>query len=204
MRDPEFNKQLKQGNPESFSLLYQELRPRMLGYCPLFLKDGNQVEDLIQDCFVYLWDNKNKIKTDKSIENYLFVILRNKCLKVLKDRQLFYSEIPIEELPVNELQYLYQLDFTDKREISIEERLYESLKNAIEELPPKQKTAFIKNKIEGKKQKDIAQEMGVSVKVIEKHISLAKKRLQQKLQKEYDLYAIALAWVYFYIQHFGK
>jgi RNA polymerase sigma-70 factor, ECF subfamily len=192
MYDIVLNKKLKQGNPDAFSTLFKEVQPRMSGYCRLFTIDNEQIEDIIQDCFVHLWDKRNNIDLQKSIESYLFVILRNKCLKILKDRQILKNDIPFEDLSVNELQYLYQLDFTEKKEKSLEERLIISLKEAIEELSPKRKEVFIKNKIEGIKQKDIAEEMGVSVKVIEKHIHQAKEELRKKLEKEYALLSIVI------------
>ncbi|MGQ1786112.1 MULTISPECIES: RNA polymerase sigma-70 factor [unclassified Saccharicrinis] len=195
MNNIEINNSLSQGNPDAFSVIYKELHPRMRSYCRLFIKEADQIEDIVQDCFVHLWDKRGNIDVQKSIESYLFVILRNKCLKVLKDQQLLKNEIPIEELPIQELQFLYQLDFLEKKEKPLEERLIVSLKKAIDELPPKRKKVFIKSKIEGMKQIDIAEEMGVSVKVIEKHISQAKKQLRKKLLKEYAMLTAVIAMI---------
>ncbi|TLX75971.1 RNA polymerase sigma-70 factor [Labilibacter sediminis] len=193
MYDVELNKSLKQGNPDAYSSLFKELQPRMSGYCRLFIKEKDLIEDIIQDCFTHLWDKKENINIHKSIESYLFVILKNKCFKILKEKQLLLDNVNVEEIPVNELQYLYQLDFTDKKERSIEENLITSLKEAIEELPPKRKEVFIKSKIEGKKQKDIAEELNISIKAVEKHISQAKEQLRSKLEKEYAMLSIVIA-----------
>ena len=192
MRELEFRNLLKKGHPEAFSQLFRETYPRMLGYCRLFIKDSKQSEDLVQDCFEKLWEKRSTINPEKSVESLLFVMLRNKCLNVLKEQPIFQSLSVPENLPANELQYLYQLDFTEKEEKSVEERLIVSLKAAIDELPDKRKEAFIKSKIEGKKQKDIAEEMGISVKAVEKHISQAKEQLRKKLEKEYASLAILL------------
>ena len=193
MIDSEQNKMLLEGNPDVFSLLYKELHPRMRSYCHLFIKEEKLIEDLIQDCFVHLWDKRSSIDIYKSVESYLFVILRNRCLKYLKEQRFDKDSIALDDLPINELQYLYQLDFTEKKEKSLEERLISSLKEAIDELPEKRKEVFIKSKIEGIKQKDIAKEMGVSVKVIEKHISQAKEQLRKKLEKDYTMLTVVIA-----------
>ncbi len=193
MYDILLNKKLKQGNPTAYSNLFKELQPRMKSYCRLFIDDEDQIKDLIQDCFIHLWDKRENIDIHKSIESYLFVILKNKCLRILKEKQLSVNNLNIEDLAINEIQYLYQLDFTDKKEKSLEERLISSLKEAIEELPTKRKEVFIKNKIEGKKQKEIAEELNISVKAVEKHISLAKEQLRKKLEKEYAMLSIIIA-----------
>ncbi|MCW3787947.1 RNA polymerase sigma-70 factor [Plebeiibacterium sediminum] len=193
MYDIALNKKLKQGNPEVYSSLFIALQPRMTCYCRLFINDEDQIKDLIQDCFTHLWDKKENIDVHKSIESYLFVILKNKCLRILKEKQLIQNNIYIDELPINELQYLYQLDFTEKKEKTLEESLITSLKEAIDELPTKRKEVFIKSKIEGKKQKEIAVELDISVKTVEKYISQAKEQLRKKLEKEYAMLSIVIA-----------
>ncbi len=193
MYDIALNKKLKQGNPEAYSSLFKELQPRMTCYCRLFINYEDQIKDLIQDCFTHLWDKRENIDIHKSIESYLFVILKNKCLRILKEKQLSLNNVNIEELAINEIQYLYQLDFTEKKEKSLEERLITSLKEAINELPAKRKEVFIKSKIEGKKQKEIAEELDISVKAVEKHISQAKEQLRKKLEKEYAMLSIIIA-----------
>jgi len=177
--------ELKKGNPGTFKEVFILLYPRLKGYCKLFISDTDQVEDVIQETFITLWEKKESIKPDNTLESYVFVILRNKCLNYLKKQQLDGNNLKVEEIVVNELQYLYHLDFTNQEEKSIEETLIEYLKIAVEELPDKMKTVFMKCKIEGKKQKDVADELGISVKMVEKHISKAKQQIREKLIDKY-------------------
>ncbi len=177
--------ELKKGNPATFKEVFRLLYPRMRGYCKLFIFDNDQVEDIIQDTFISLWEKKDSIKPEKTIESYVFVILRNKCLNYVKKQQLDGDNIKLEDIDINELQHLYQLDFTNKEEKSIEELLIDSLKMAVDDLPDKMKTTFIKCKIEGKKQKEVAEELGISIKMVEKHISKAKHQIREKLIAKY-------------------
>jgi RNA polymerase sigma-70 factor (ECF subfamily) len=178
-------KELKRGNPAAFKEVFQLLYPRLKGYCKLFISDNNVVEDIIQETFISLWDMRTSLKTEKSVESLVFVMLRNRCLNVLKKQKLEQGNIPIEQLQINELQYLYQLDFTDKEEKSMEEMLIESFRDAVEELPEKMRVVFQKCKIEGKKQKQVAEELGISLKMVEKHIAKAKLQIRDKLIKQY-------------------
>lgn len=177
--------ELKKGNPRAFKEVFCVLYPRLKGYCKLFISDNSQVEDIIQESFISLWEKSDAINTDKTIESYLFVILRNKCLNFLKKKKLETGKIDIDRLKVEELQFLYQLDFTEKEEKSLEEMLVESFKIAVDELPDKMKAVFTLCKIDGKKQKEVAEELGISIKMVEKHISKAKQQIREKLIQQY-------------------
>lgn len=185
--------ELKRGNPTAFKEVFRLLYPRLKGYCKLFVQDDFQVEDIIQETFISLWDNKDSIKPDKTIESYVFVILRNKCLNFLKKKKLEDSKIDVENLSVVELQFLYQLDFTEKEEKSLEEQLIKSFTNAVDKLPTKMKTVFTLCKIEGKKQKEVAEELGISLKMVEKHIAKAKLQIRQTLILQYPALMILIA-----------
>ena len=184
--------ELKKGNPDAFKEVFRLLYPRLKGYCKLFISDNDQVEDIIQETFVSLWEKKESIKPDKTIESYVFVILRNKCLNFLKKQKLENDQVDIENLKVEELQFLYQLDFTEKEDKSLEEQLIESFKIAVDELPDKMKTVFTLCKIEGKKQKEVAEKLGISIQMVEKHISKAKQQIRGKLIQQYPALIILI------------
>jgi RNA polymerase sigma-70 factor (ECF subfamily) len=164
----------------------------MMGYCQLFVKNKTDAEDIVQECFYGLWENRQKIDLHKSVESLLFVSLRNRCLNYLKEHSRYSFESLQEKAIPNELQYLYQLDFNEGKEMSLEEQLIEALKNAIEELPERKKEILIKNKIEGLKQKEIAEQLGISIKTVEKHLKEAKLELKLKLEKKFASLSVLL------------
>lgn len=173
--------ELKNGNPKAFKEVFRLLYPRLKGYCRLFISDINEVEDIIQESFLVLWERRDSIDPNRRIESFLFVVLRNRCLNYLKSKSFIAENLQIEDLSFSELQYLYQLDFNGREEKGMEELLLESLQKAVDELPPKMKTVFIRCKLQGEKQKDVAEELGISQKMIEKHISKAKTHIHNKM-----------------------
>ncbi len=193
MTDIDFRNKLKNGDPSTFTSFYQETYPRLIGYCSLFIKDSKQIEDLVQDCYESIWTQREKIDTSKSVESFLFVMLRNKCLNFLKSEKAHHNVDLNDDFVVNELQYLYQLDFTAKEGVSIEEELIQSLKTAISDLPEKRKNIFIQCKINGRKQKEVAEELGITVKAVEKHLKAAKDQLRRKLEPKYVHFAILIS-----------
>ncbi|MFV0268653.1 MAG: RNA polymerase sigma factor [Draconibacterium sp.] len=193
MFDIQTNINLKEGNPAAFKDVFRILYPRMKGYCKLFISDEGKVEDLIQETFITLWEKRDFIKTELSVESYLFVVLRNKCLNFLRQERLESATFTMDANEASELQYLYQIDFLGREEKSLEEQLIESLQEAVNELPDKMKQVFTLCKIEGRKQKDVADEIGISLKMVEKHIAKAKEQIKDKLIKQYPTLIIIIS-----------
>lgn len=181
------------GMHDAFEQIFKITYPRLISYCKLFIKSEFIAEDLVQECFLKLWEKRKSIKESESVESLLFVMLRNRCFNYLRDRKALNSEYITDIDNLNELQFIYQIDFTGREGKSIEEKLMESFKNAIDELPLKRKEVFIKCKIEGEKQKDVAQDLGISIKAVEKHISKAKQSIHSKLIVEFPAFASIIA-----------
>ncbi len=193
MFDKEFKLAIRNGDPLAFRDLFKFLFPRMKGYCSLFVSDTDDAEDIIQDCFLKVWEKRASIDVEKSIESYLFVILRNHCLNYLKDNRLKGEMVREETLKINELQYLYQLDLAEREEKSLEEQLIIAFQNCVDSLSRKTGQVFRLCKIEGKKQKEVADELGISLKAVEKHIALAKQQIMKQLSKQYPLWSMMIS-----------
>jgi RNA polymerase sigma-70 factor (ECF subfamily) len=189
----ETKRELQKGNPEAFKEVFRLLYPRLKGYCKLFVPNESEVEDLIQECFITLWENRNSIDIKKRLESFLFVIIRNKCLNFLKSQRLESGNISPENLQVAQLQYMYQLDLAEKEEKSLEELLIQSFQETVDTLPEKMKVVFVKCKLEGKKQTEVAAELGISIKMVEKQILKAKKQIREQLLKKYPALALVIA-----------
>lgn len=193
MENSQLNIRLKEGNPSAYEELFKQTFPRMLGYCRLFIHDQAQSNDLVQECYVKLWEKRNTINISQSIESLLFVMLRNRCLNYLRDQKMRLVDKNIGLIEENELQYLYQIDFTGKEEKSMEIKLIEAIELSIEKLPEKRKMVFKKAKIEGKKNKEVADELGISVKAVEKHIHKAKEQIRKEVLLKFPLMAVLIA-----------
>ncbi|RIH65296.1 RNA polymerase sigma-70 factor [Mariniphaga sediminis] len=193
MFDVKTKSELKKGNPAVFREVFRLLYPRLKGYCKLFISDESEVEDIVQESFLTFWEKHKSINTGKRIESLLFVMVRNRCLNYLKSSRLDWGRISLDNLDVQELQYLYQLDLNEKEEKSLEEMLVLSFREAINNLPDKMKTVFVQCKLEGRKQKEVAEELGISQKMIEKQIAKAKSQIREQLMKQYPTLVVLVA-----------
>lgn len=192
MENFQLNIRLKEGNPSAYKELFKQTFARMLGYCRLFVHDQAQANDLVQECFVKLWEKRTTINTYQSVESLLFVMLRNRCLNYLRDQKLHTVEKDINLVEETELQHLYQLDFIGREEKSMQEELIEAIRKSVEKLPEKRKFVFIKTKIEGKKNKDVADELGISVKAVEKHLHQAKEQIRKEMLLNFPLLTVVI------------
>lgn len=189
------NIELRKGRPYAYKKLFEVLYPRLKVYCSLFIPDNSQVEDIIQESFIALWENRKSIRVEGSIESLVFVMVRNRCLNVLRKKCVEEGGFDMDKMHLNELQYLYHLDFTGKENKSLEEELIESFKLAVDNLPSKMKLVFTRCKMEGRKQTEVAQELGISLKMVEKHISKAKKLIKVKLLEHYPALLVVIAFL---------
>lgn len=184
------NIRLKEGNPAAYEELFKQTFPRMLSYCRLFIHDQSQASDLVQECFIKLWEKHSSIKVTQSVESLLFVMLRNRCLNYLRDQKIHSSEKSLYMIEENELQHLFQLDFMGKEEMTIEEKMIIAIRESVDKLPEKRKMVFIKAKIEGKKNKEVAEELAISLKAVEKHLQQAKAQIRKEILLKFPLISI--------------
>ncbi|WP_281238926.1 RNA polymerase sigma factor [Flavobacterium praedii] len=140
----------------------------------LFYKFGNmeQAEDLTQEAFIKLWQNCASVPIEKA-KSYLYTIANNSSLNEIKHQKVV-------------LAYEKQntgLDKTNENpEYILEEKQFKSkLLKAIEDLNETQRVAFLMHRIDGKKYTEIAQELNISVKAVEKRIHLALVALKKTI-----------------------
>jgi RNA polymerase sigma-70 factor (ECF subfamily) len=119
-------------------------------------------------------------------------MLRHRCLNYLRDQKFLYADTDINSIKEIELQHLFELDFSGVEKKALEEELIEAIKQQLEKLPEKRKQVFIKSKIEGLKNREIADQMGISLKMVEKHLSRAKAQIQKELLIQFPTLAVLI------------
>lgn len=164
---------LKLGDPlgykELFDLYYRPLCIYSLKYADSF----QLAEDIVQDIFVKLWDEKLYLKLDGAIGPYLFTSVKNNTLQALrKESKYRFEEI---EDQIDKSMSVENLDF-----VFIEEEK-KKLHTAIEALPIKCREVFKVIVLENLKYKDVALQLGISVNTVKTHYARALKQLRSSL-----------------------
>lgn len=134
-------------------------------------RDAEVAEDIVQDAFVKIWEDCEKVLFD-TVKNYLYTIANNLFLNIVKHNKIVHAHQQTNgKTSTNESPEF----------LVLEEEFLIKLEKAIEDLPEIQREVFLLNRIEKKKYKDIAEELGITVKAVEKRMHGALLVLREKI-----------------------
>lgn len=171
---------IAQGDRKAFEHFYKKEYKKAVFYTNLYLSDYELSKDIAQDAFVAIWVNKESLDTDYPIQPYLYSIIRNKAINLLK-RLSVDSKVKNELLKREYKANLAAIDDSSAESI-IAFQLKDCISKAFSELPDKISNTFIESRIKGMSYKEIADKNNLSVKVVEYHISQALKLFREKLK----------------------
>lgn len=160
-------KGLKKGDYKSYEILFRMYYAKFVHYAESIVEDRDVAKDLVQEAFMKVWLNRNNLKENLSINNFLFVLVRRSALNFIRDRKIAES---LDE----------SLILVDNQEY-IDDNIVQ-LESIIDSMPSQRRTVFKKSRQEGLRNKDIAQQMNLSEKTVERHITLAMNDLRRKLK----------------------
>lgn len=154
---------LKNGDRRAFELIYRIYWAKVYNFASLYLTVKEDIEEVVQDVFIKLWEKRKLISCSKNFEGYLFIITRNTLFNSQRDRhtELFLRYTVFESI---EKGYSHIEDEVEGAELT---RIVNELLN---ELPPRQKEVFLLSRKEHLTYKEISDRLKISVKTVENHI----------------------------------
>ena len=192
--DEQLLEDIKDGKASALEIFFQNSHARLLNYAKLFVARDAVAADMVQEAFIHFWANRKELRRGKSIESLIFTSVRNRCLNYLRDENTYRNHLDNFKTERTDIQHLAQYDFLSNEEESLEELLLKELNISIDNLPEKCRQVFVMNKIDGKKQREIAEELGISQKVVEKHIATAKMKLRESLEFKFPTLSLLIAF----------
>ena len=169
--------QLKTGDRRAFEHIYMEYSPRVYRFAQRYMNNSCDIEEIVQDVFVRLWEARTNVNPELNFDNYLFTITRNLIFNRHRAR---VNEIFVQDTV---LAGLVQGNDLPEDEI-IAQDLSEYIDRIIEQLPPKQQETFNLSRRQMMTYKEIAQQLGISEKTVEAHIYQALKYIRKKLGQD--------------------
>ena len=155
----------------AFNRLYTTYFQVVTQFVAGYVNDKETAKDIAQDVFLILWDNREKIDTSYPAKAYLLTLARNRALDYLKHQRVEES---------NEQELAEWLDNAPEDWRAIEER-EERLRQKMQELSEKQRTAIVKCVVDGKTYQEAAAEMGISVNSLKTHLARGLAFLRSEL-----------------------
>lgn len=170
----------KEGNETAFGYFYEKYFRRIQSFCVQFIYDAEEAENMAQEAFVHLWQNRDSVDSINGIQSFLYTYSKSKCLNLIRHNKVkdkFKNDLLNQKERELDIEVLNSISF-DTLELTELERI---IQESISDLPPKTREVFIKKRFENKKNSEIAAEMQVTLKAVEAHMTKALKILKTKL-----------------------
>lgn len=187
--------EIHNGSEKAFKYLFSTYYPRLRNFASHFISDTDAVDDIIQDAFMQLWKRHNTIEPI-SLQSLIFTMVRNGCLNYLKHQAIEHDYQTYTENRIAGNEQLYYSDMLENpdQELMMKE-LQEHINSILEKLPERSREVFLLSRHEGLKNREIAEKLNISIKVVERHISKALNLFRSSLSAEMALYADLILFI---------
>ena len=174
IRDTEIIGRIRKGHVGQFELLFRSSYVSLVRYAKTLIKDHDTAEEIVQDLFFRLWQDKEKLNIESSLNGYLFRSVHNKCLHYIEHNRvverhaedILNRQAERQESPSDILNY---------------KELQEKVARILERLPERCGKIFTMSRFEGLKYNEIAEKLSVSVKTVEANMGRALKEFRKEL-----------------------
>jgi RNA polymerase sigma-70 factor (ECF subfamily) len=166
---------IRLSNVLAFNTLFIRYYKKLCFYSYKITSKKELSEEVVQDLFVKIWENRKSLQIEKSIKPYLYRSVFNLSTNAIRDNKKLSSMVEISSLNLEHESY----DKADNDILlnELESKLFE----AINLFPEKQKQVFILRRFDGLSYKQISAELNISEKMVEKYISKSLAILRKEL-----------------------
>jgi RNA polymerase sigma-70 factor (ECF subfamily) len=177
-------------NSDAFKIIFLEYYQPLLHLSQYYLEDKDEAREVVQDAFLKLWEIRNDLSPDSNHRNFLFTLVKNNCLNKIKRKQILLKHH--EYIRWREIHYQYESlirmgdDYLEFKELK------DKIDSAVRDLPMHCRTVFEMSRFGNMKNREIAEELGITQKTVEAHLTKALKILRMEL-KDYLPVIIAIS-----------
>jgi RNA polymerase sigma-70 factor, ECF subfamily len=188
--------QIRNGDQKAFETLFRSYFDQLLKYSREILKDHCAAEEIVEEIFIYFWENRMKISIDTSIKAYLFRMAYNRCINHLRHQKvhdryrLFFMHHITSEAMIADYSFDYPLSGLINKEI---ENLVEK---SIQKLPQQCREIFRLSRYEEMRNQKIADQLGLSVSTVKTQISRALVKLRKDLQEVLPFFVMLIPFLH--------
>ena len=174
LRDSDIIGRIRNGDAGQFESLFRSSYVSLVRYARTMIKDHDTAEEIVQDLFFRLWQDKEKLNIESSLNGYLFRAVHNRCLHYIEHTR-------VVEHHAEEMLYQQTDSIESPSDILNYKELQEKVARIIERLPERCGKIFTMSRFEGLKYTEIAEKLSVSVKTVEANMGKALKEFRKEL-----------------------
>ncbi len=176
MTDKQLIHRIQKDDKRGFDELFERYYDQCYAFASALVKDVTVTKDILQNVFLKIWIGRMKINPSRPFKNYLFISIRNESITYLRN---------ISRLNKTDLSDEFEDLGNDIVSKLLSDEVEMIVSQAVEKMPPQRREIFKKNRVEGKSVGEIAAEMGLSPRTVERHLYLARKDLQREISEIY-------------------
>ncbi len=167
-------KKIQQKDIGTFERYYKEYYKSFFVMACKYLKNPTLAEEIINDVFMKIWEDGDKIAIEMSLKSYIYKAIINRSINALnKNKREYQNQTEVSLIPDES----YELRQIEENELKI--RLYA----AIDQLPDQCKKVFEMSRFDELKQQEIADKLGISIKTVKNHITIALKQISKSVER---------------------
>jgi RNA polymerase sigma-70 factor, ECF subfamily len=167
-------RRIRQGDIREFETLFRSSYASLVRYAKTIIRDHDTAEEIVQEFFFRLWQDKEKLNITSSLNGYLFKSVHNRCLHFIEHQKVVEKHESEVISTINE----YSEPVTDTIYYN---ELQARVSKVLERLPERCSRIFSMNRFEGLKYSEIAEKLSVSVKTVEVNMGKALKEFRKAL-----------------------
>ena len=164
---------LRKGHEDAFAYLMDTYHKKLCVYAKSLSRDIYVAEDIVQNIFLSVWEKRERLKDNYSIQSYLYQCVYNEFINQYRKKTTL---ITLEKEYIKTLNTIFKEEDTSELK-----RLIALVKQEIQELPPKCKEIFIMGKQEGLTYAEIAEHLNISFRTVENQMSKAFSLIREKV-----------------------
>lgn len=172
--------QFRNGNQHAFERLYRMHSRYLLSNIRALVKDKDVADEILQDVFLKVWENRELVNPDKSFRNFLYTITKN----------MVYDHMRRVALDIRKRHELMQTAleiYTHVEEQLINKENHALLSDAVEHLPAQCRTVYTLSKFDGKSHQEISKQLNISLATVNNHMVKANRQIRSFLLKNGEL-----------------
>jgi RNA polymerase sigma-70 factor, ECF subfamily len=166
---------LKTGDITAFEMLFRTYYQPLCNYAYTFVQNRDEAEEIVQSTFLSVWEKRANLEIRTAVKPYLYAMVRNACLNVLKHEKIKQQhaavELAVAEKSVESVTRTVMAS-------ELETKIYE----AMEKLPQQCRLIFKLSRFEELKYSEIAEQLDLSVKTVENQMGKALKIMREQLK----------------------
>lgn len=178
-----YMEQIRKGDKKAFESVFRLYSGQLFNYAREIVKDNYLAEEVIQEIFIKLWQNKERILIEQSLKSYLFRSTFHSCVNLIKHKSVEdkYKAFFLHHISMSDTNEALSDDFPLSDLLGSE--LSDIIAKAIEKLPDQCRQVFLMSRYGNLKHEAIARKLNLSINTVHTQISRALTRLKGELRE---------------------